>query len=281
MLRTMITASNTMTQLQQQLDTISNNIANSSTSGYKAKQASFSEMLYQQYNNDQLDKAERQSPVGIRYGVGAMLGQIQTNHVQGSLQQTDRSLDFALTKEKQYFNILMPDGETGQKMVYSRQGDFYVSPINNGQVMLVNADGYPVADSNGQAITFPSNMSDFSVTADGTLTVQYPDGNPSQSFQLGITRLNKPQVMEHVSGTYIGLPTNLAALGYTEGDIITNLQGGNRAEVSVVNGSLEMSNVNLSKEMTNLIQTQRSYQFNARAVTLADQMMGLINGIRG
>lgn len=279
MLRTMITATNTMTQLQQKLDTISNNIANSATNGYKAKDAKFSELLYQQFDNEKFDKAERQSPTGIRYGVGAMLGQIQTNHAQGNIQTTDRSLDFAFNKEKQYFNILMPNGENGQKLVYSRQGDFYISPINNNQVMFVNADGYPVADSNGQAITFQNDPKSFAVSKEGTLRVQYANGN-TLAFELGVTRLNKPQVMEHISGTYIGLPNNFADLGLTEADVVTNLQGANRGQIDVINGALEMSNVKIEKEMTELIATQRSYQFNARAVTLADQMLGLINGIR-
>ncbi len=86
--------------------------------------------------------------------------------------------------------------------------------------------------------------------------------------------------MEHVAGSYMGLPNNLAELGYTQAEVLTELVGANRQQIGMQNGTLEMSNVNLSKEMTELIQTQRSYQFNARAVTLADQMLGLINGIR-
>lgn len=279
MLRTMITATNTMTQLQQKLDMISNNIANSHTHGYKTKEAAFNELLYQQFNNDALDRNERQSPAGIRYGVGAMIGKTQTNDAQGNIQNTDRSLDFALNKEKQYFNILMPNGDNGEQMVYSRQGDFYVSPVNDDQVMLVNADGYPVANANGQAITFPAYAKNFVLTDSGTLNVQYDNGD-TLSFELGVTTLNRPQVMEHISGTYIGLPNNLAALGFTQADVMTNLQGANRTQIGLQNNALEMSNVNVSKEMTDLIATQRSYSFNARSVTLADQMLGLINGIR-
>ncbi len=279
MIRTMITATNTLNQIQSQIDTISNNISNSNTAGYKTKEARFSELLYQQFNNDELDATVRQSPVGIRYGVGARIGQIQTNYSQGNLQNTDRDLDLAFTKEKQYFNILMPEGENGQRVVYSRQGDFYVSPVANGQVMLVNGDGYAVADSNGQAISFPDNVKSFNLTDDGMLLVNYPDGE-TLSFELGITELQKPQMMEHVSGTYIGLPTNLNELGYNEADILTNLQGVARNEIGITNGKLEMSNVDISKEMTDLINAQRSYQFSSRAISIADQMLGLINGIR-
>lgn len=279
MIRTMFTATNTLSQLQNQIDTISNNISNSNTAGYKTKEARFSEMLYQQFNNDEMDTTVRQSPVGIRYGVGAKIGQIQTNYAQGSLQNTDRDLDLAFTKEKQYFNILMPQGENGQRVVYSRQGDFYVSPVADGQVMLVNGDGYAVADSDGQAITFRDNVKNFNLTNDGMLMVNYDNGE-TQSFELGITELQKPQVMEHVSGTYIALPTNLNELGYNEIDVLTNMQGAERNEIGITNGKLEMSNVDLSKEMTDLINAQRSYQFSSRAISIADQMLGLINGIR-
>ena len=275
----MITATNTMGQLQNKLDTISNNIANSNTHGYKTQESTFNELLYQQFNNDKQDRAERQTPVGIRYGAGAMLGQIQTNHKQGSLQTTNRDLDFAFTKPKQYFNILMPDGENGSKTVYTRQGDFYLSPLNNGTAMVVNADGYPLADASGQAITLPDNVNSFGISNGGVLEATDANGNIIRT-DIAVTELQKPQLMEHISGTYIGLPNNLAELGYNQAEVLTELQGANRQQIGMQGGTLEMSNVNLSKEMTDLIQTQRSYQFNARAVTLADQMLGLINGIR-
>lgn len=279
MLRTMVTATNTLSQIQHQLDTISTNIANSNTHGYKAQQANFTEMLYQQFENDKFDKTVRQTPVGIRYGVGAQIGQIQSNQTQGSIQMTGRDLDFALTTKNHYFNVLMTD-EAGQtSTAYTRNGSFYVSPTEPGIVTLVNSDGYQVADANGQPITFPDNVEQFTMNSDGTFVANYPNGQ-TQSFQLAITALQKPQVMENLQGgTYIGLPENLAELGYTEAEILTNLQGGNR-QVGIEKGALEMSNVDLSKEMTNLIQAQRSYQFNTRAVTIADQMLGLINGIR-
>lgn len=278
MLRTMVTATNTLSQLQKQLDTVSNNIANSATVGYKAQQANFSELLYQQFNNDKLDRTLRQSPVGIRYGVGAYVSQIQSVQKQGSIQQTGRDLDVAFTKENQYLNILMSDGDE-TRLVYSRQGNLYVSPMEDGTVMLVNAQGHAIADTNGNPIVLPDDVSNFSLSETGTLNVSFSTGQPIQ-IDLGITQLQKPQIMENVGDTYIGLPNNLDDLGYTEQDIVLNLQGGARANIGIINGALEMSNVDLSKEMTNLIAAQRSYQFNSRAITIADQMLGLVNGIR-
>lgn len=276
MIRTMNTAANTLGQLQVQLDTISNNIANSNTIGYKTKQANFQELLYQQFNNDKQDPTVRQSPVGIRYGVGAHVSQIQSNENQGSLQITGRNLDFAFTQSNQYFNVAMQDGSTA----YTRQGNFYMSPQGDGTNLLVTGDGYPVLSANGTSITFPEGVSGFTMSEAGTLNVDYADGQVIQ-FDLAVTEITKPQVMEHLNnGAYISLPNNLQELGYAEGDVLTELQGLNRNEVSMQIGTLESSNVDLSKEMTDLIAAQRSYQFNSRAITIADQMLGLINGIR-
>ncbi|MGM9951055.1 MAG: flagellar hook-basal body protein [Lysinibacillus sp.] len=276
MIRTMNTAANTIGQLQLQLDTISNNIANSNTNGYKTKQATFQELLYQQHNNDSLDKTLRQSPVGVRQGVGAHISQIQSNESQGSIQLTDRSLDFAFTAENQYFNVAMEDGTTG----YTRQGNFYMSPQQDGTNLLVTSDGYPVISSNGTTISLPQGVREFTMAQAGTLNVKYGDGQVVQ-YDLAVTKIMKPQLMEQLNGgAYIGLPDNLGELGYAQDDILTELQGPNRGEVSMQMGALEMSNVDLSKEMTNLIATQRAYQYNSRAITIADQMLGLVNGIR-
>ena len=86
--------------------------------------------------------------------------------------------------------------------------------------------------------------------------------------------------MERKSGNLLALTNNFAALGINEGDIYTDLVGMNRQNISMTQGALESSNVDMSKEMTELINTQRQYQFQSRSVTLADQMMGLINGVR-
>ncbi|HJF34170.1 MAG TPA: flagellar hook-basal body protein [Sporosarcina psychrophila] len=278
MIRTMTTATNTLNQLQGKLDIIGNNLANTSTHGYKASDAKFSEMLFQQFNNDKADTAPRQSPLGIRYGSGAMLGQAQMNWKAGSLQTTGRELDFALTTPKQYFNVLMPDGG-GEQTVYTRQGNFYVSPVANGQVMLVNGEGYPVANSAGLPITFSDNITNYTVKPGGNLQLTNADGT-TQTIELAVTVMERPNLMQRLSSTNFALPANLADLGVTQQQVLTELQGAARSEIGLEGQALEGSNVNSQKEMTDLINVQRNYQFNARTVTLADQMLGLINGIR-
>lgn len=278
MIRTMSTAVNTMSQLQHQLDIIGNNLANSSTNGYKSNEAKFQELLYQQFNNDKADQAPRRSEAGIRLGVGAMLGQTQMNWKVGSIQVTDRQLDFALTSPKQYFNLITPT-EGGEEIIYTRKGNFYISPLENGQAMLVNDEGYPVANSAGQPIVFADQAQSFNVLPNGVLEVTQQNG-AVQRFELGVSVLEKPNAMVRLSATNFGLPANMAELGIEANDLLTELIGGARGEIGMQNRALEASNVNYEKEMTDLITTQRAYQFNARSVTLADQMLGLINGIR-
>ncbi|WP_307272744.1 flagellar basal body rod C-terminal domain-containing protein [Peribacillus sp. V2I11] len=101
-----------------------------------------------------------------------------------------------------------------------------------------------------------------------------------KSFGLGIVSVKKPQFLERLGGNLPGLPKNFNALGVTEDDIMTSLTGDSRNQAAVRQGTLEASNVDLSKEMTDLINVQRSYQFQSRTVTMADQMSGLVNGIR-
>lgn len=275
MLRTMFTATNTLAQAQKKIDYISENLANNSTIGYKTNHTSFSELLYQQYDNEKFDRAQRQSPVGIRYGVGTKIGQLQSNQKQGSLQRTDRKLDFALTKEDQYFNVRLEDGET----VYTRNGAFYTAPVEPGILMLVNGDGYPVLGSNDEPITFPEGATDYTMSEAGLLRVKYD--NYDENFEIGVTHILKPQEMQRISsGTYIKVPDDIEQQDYTEADLYRDLQGQLREQVGMHSGVLEMSNVDISKEMSDLITAQRSYQFNTRAISIADDMLGLINGIR-
>ena len=274
----MSTAVNTMNQLQHQIDNIGNNLANASTNGYKSNETNFQELLYQQFTNDKADTAQRQTPAGIRYGVGAMLGSAQMNWKVGSLQMTGRDLDFALTEPKQYFNLLMP-GEGGEQTVYTRAGNFYISPVEGGSVMLVNGEGYPVADSAGQPITFADNVKGYTMLPGGVLEVTQNDGSTDR-IQMGVTTLERPNLMTRLSSTDFALPANFADLGVTAADVLTEMNGAARNRIGMENQKLEASNVNYEKEMTDLINVQRSYQFNARTVTLADQMLGLINSIR-
>ncbi|XJZ27116.1 flagellar hook-basal body protein [Bacillota bacterium Lsc_1132] len=273
---TMITATNTLSQLQKQMDIISNNLANVDTTGYKSRQATFTDLLFQQFDNQPIANAEvgRLTPNGIRQGVGARLDQVQMVAKQGSLKTTGRNLDLAFQKENQYFKVLSPKDNTVQ---YTRDGSFSLSPVSANEVMLVMSDGSPVLDENNKPITLTGDVGKIEVSGTGQMNVTMTNG-ASQSFNLGVVQINKPQYFEQKGGNVIGLAANVA--GVTPADVLTDLTGQQRGLISVGQGMLEQSNVDLSKEMTDLMNVQRSYQFQSRSVTIADQMMGLINGIR-
>lgn len=278
--RTMITATNTLSQLQKQMDIVSNNMANIDTTGYKRREASFTDLLFQQFNNQQSANAEgnRLTPNGIRQGVGAKLAQSKIVMSQGSIKNTDRALDAAFTKEGQYFRVL-EQGENGSAIRYTRDGAFYLTPLSDTETMLVTGNGYPVLDENNNPITINGQVKDYEITGNGRLIAKMDNGATSE-FNLGVVQLNKPQFLEQKGGNLLGLPENIAELNVPVNEILTELNGPMRNQIAIQQRALEQSNVDMSKEMTDLINLQRAYQFQSRSVSIADQMMGLVNGIR-
>ncbi|PLR85443.1 MULTISPECIES: flagellar hook-basal body protein [Bacillus] len=278
--RTMITATNTLGQLQKQMDMISQNMANVDTTGFKRREASFTDLLFQEFQNQPYGNLEigRLTPNGVRQGVGAKLGQAQMILRQGSIKTTDRPLDAAFTKEGQFFRVLVQN-EDGAAVRFTRDGSFHLTPIADNELMLVTGDGHAVLDENNNPIYINGEPNNFAINENGQLTVAMANGT-TQAFNLGVILANKPQFLEQKGGNLLGLPENMGQLGVAEEEIFTELNGPLRNEISIKQGALEQSNVEMSKEMTDLINVQRSYQFHSRAITMADQMMGLVNGIR-
>ncbi|WP_456277475.1 flagellar hook-basal body protein [Bacillus sp. AK128] len=269
--RSMITATNTMTQLQKQLDNISHNISNVNTTGYKKRETNFQELLFQQFNNQPIagNEVGRLTPNGIRQGTGAKVSHTSLQLTQGNIVPTERALDVALIKGNQFFEIEV-DGE----VQYTKDGSFSLSVLPTGETQLVTSDGHPVLSETGPII-FGQGSNGFSISNTGALSVNYQDGT-TENYDLSIVQIQRPQLLESVGNNIYGLP-NLDNLGILEVDVFSAIV---RDDISVQQGALEQSNVELQKEMTEMINTQRSYQFNARSISIADQMMGLVNGIR-
>jgi flagellar basal-body rod protein FlgG len=280
--RTMITSTNTLSQLQKQMDMISHNLTNVDTAGYKRREASFTDLLVQEYRNqpnNALEPQNRMTPFNIRQGNGARLGQIQLTLSQGSIKTTDRPLDTAFTSEGQFYRVMVQNEDGSSAMRLTRNGALYLSPLTDNESMLVNSDGHAILDENNQPITITGNVKNFNINQSGLLTAEMYNGT-SQEVNLGVILINKPQFLEQKGANLLGLPDNLAELGVTEEEIMTNLTGPLRNQIAIQQGVLEQSNVDMSKEMTDLINVQRSYQFHSKSITLADQMLGLVNGIR-
>ncbi|MEI3607790.1 flagellar hook-basal body protein [Pseudogracilibacillus sp. SE30717A] len=267
-LRTMGQAAVTMNQLQHQMDMIGHNLANSQTTGYKSRQAEFSNLLTQQINNmSNPDNAiNRVTPDGIRIGTGARLGAIHNNLSLGSMQKTGRDLDTMLLNENHFYQIMV-DGETH----YTRDGAFYLQPVNNGaEVVLVTQDGYPVNGVNGP-IQFEGNFDAIQIDRNGAVIVRRGDQNVLAGT-IAVAQIERPRSLEAVGDNLFRIPQN-----FTDNGLVQQapLDGS-----LIESGSLEMSNVSIQEQMTQLINAQRSYQFNSRTISMADQMQGLVNQLR-
>lgn len=269
-----------MNQLQKKLDVIGHNLANIDTNGFKRREATFTELMYQQFDNqpDAAREIGRLTPNGVRQGVGSKIAHTELVLTQGSLKGTDRSLDIAFTKPNQFLKVLVQENDISS-VQYTRDGSLHVTPVGENEVMLVNSQGYPVLDENENIIVMTEGSKDLQFSQQGVLTTTQFNGQ-QERFNLGIIEVNKPQFFEQKGENIIGLPKNIDDLDVNEAVVMTDLTGELRNNVSIKQFSLEKSNVDMSKEMSELVNVQRSYQFQARSVTIADQMMGLVNGIR-
>lgn len=276
MSRTMIQAAVTMNQLQNKLDVIGNNLANSQTTGYKNRQANFSSLLFQQMNNltDPRNAEGRLTPDGIRIGSGAKLGSINSNMQLGPLRNTDRALDTALLDANHLYQVqVIENGVTETR--YTRDGAFYLSPVNNNQqVMLTNSDGNPVLGINGP-IVIDEGFDDITLLPNGEIRVTR-GATTEIAGRIAVVEAVRPHLLEATGENLFRLP-NLAELGFNIAEII---QPVGENEQILKSGTLEASNVDMSQEMSELIMTQRAYQFNARTISMSDQMLGLINQLR-
>ena len=239
---------------QTQMDVISNNLANVSTTGFKRSRAVFEDLLYQNIRQPGAQSSQQtQLPSGLQLGTGVRPVATERVHTQGNLQQTGNSKDVAIQGDG-FFQVLLPDGTTA----YTRDGSFQT----DSQGQLVTSSGYPVQP----AINIPINAQSLSVGRDGVISITLP--GTAAASQIGSLQL----------ATFIN-PAGLLSKGenlYVEsaasGNANTNTPGTNGAGL-VSQGYVETSNVNVVEELVNMIQTQRAYEINSKAITTSDQML--------
>ncbi|UUZ91244.1 flagellar hook-basal body protein [Paenibacillus sp. P25] len=287
----MITSSVSMHALQQKLDLLSNNIANVNTTGYKRREASFQDVLTNVNQRPQgFRKEGRLSPLGYNLGWGAKLVQEQVNMAQGSLQQTDNPLDLAIEGDG-LFEVSVVSRDANNNLVpqsrWTRNGSFAISPSVDPQypdsMMLTTKDGQFVLGTDNNPIRIPKNYS-VKIGTDGDV-MAYNDADktapPVPAGQLKLVRAIRPQLLQPLGDNLYGLPDNIMNNPQRLQEILQPVTAGNNADpVSVKQGFLEQSNVNLSDEMTELMTVQRAFQLNSRAITSSDQMMNLANTLR-
>ena len=254
MIRSLWIAKTGMDAQQTQLDTISHNLANVGTNGFKRTSAVFEDLLYQNMRQAGAQSSQQTAlPTGLQLGTGTRVVATSRNYSQGNLQKTDNALDMAVNGQG-FFQIQMPDGTLG----YTRDGAFRV----DAQGQLVTNNGYTVAPG----ITIPPNAQKVTIGADGTITVQLP--NTAASTQIGQIQL----------ATFInpaGLDPrgqNLFAETSASGTPQVGTPGTNGAGV-LNQGYVETSNVNVVEELVSMIATQRAYEINSKAIQTSDQML--------
>jgi flagellar basal-body rod protein FlgG len=254
MIRALSIAKTGLDAQQTQLDVISNNLANVSTSGFKRSRAVFEDLLYQTVRQPGAQSTQQtQLPSGLQIGTGVRPVTTERIHTQGNLTQTGNSLDLAINGQG-FFQVLMTDGTTA----YTRDGSFQ----RDAQGQLVTASGYTVQP----AITIPANAQTITIGKDGTVSVTQPG-------QAAATQVGSLQLANFINPT--GLESrgeNLYSETASSGTPTANTPGSNGVGV-LTQGYIETSNVNVVEELVNMIQTQRAYEINSKAITTADQML--------
>ncbi|TMW72191.1 flagellar hook-basal body protein [Alteribacter natronophilus] len=273
--QSMINSAVTLGQLQHKMDTTSNNLANLNTTGYNRRDVTFSSLLSQQIHNQPAAEQEigRMTPGGIRVGTGGAVAQTAVRFEQGALNRTGRDLDIALTEPGYFFELA--EGEDGNRRL-TRDGAFYLTPgPAAGGNSLVNQNGESVLGADGQPVTIPADYQAINVTEAGMVTVTMQDGTVEEAGQLQLVQVTKPQVLESSGGNVFTLPAP-DELNLDEEDVLNGAAGTD----IFMQGSLEQSNVDMAKEMNDMLQTQRNFQFHSRAISIGDEMRGLVNGLR-
>ena len=254
MIRSLWIAKTGLDAQQTQMDVISNNLANVSTSGFKRARAVFEDLLYQTIRQPGAQSSEQtQLPSGLQIGTGVKPVATERIFTQGNLQQTGNSKDVAI-QGNGFFQVLMPDGTTS----YSRDGSFQVDA--NGQ--LVTSSGYAVQP----AITIPADTQSLTIARDGTVSVtQAGSATPVTVGTLQLAMFVNPAGLQ-------SLGENLYGETAASGTPSSNAPGSNGAGL-LNQGYVETSNVNVVEELVNMIQTQRAYEINSKAIQTSDQML--------
>ena len=242
---------------QTRMNVISNNLANVNTTGFKRDRAVFEDMLYQNVRQagGQTD-ANSQAPTGLMLGTGVRVVATEKIHSQGNMVTTQNPLDLAIAGGG-FFQIAQADGT----LAYTRDGGFKLS--NTGQ--LVTSSGALLQP----AITVPQNASALTVGRDGTVSVELTGGGNQVLGQIQIARFVNPSGLQSLGQN---LMRQTPASGAPQ--VLVPGQGG---AGSILQGSMEASNVNVVEEMVSMIETQRAYEINSKAISAVDGMLKYIN----
>jgi flagellar basal-body rod protein FlgG len=262
MMRSLAIGATGMLSQQLNVDVISNNIANMTTTGFKRQRAAFQDLIYQNIDRPGSTSSDSGTivPAGIQLGLGVRPASVYRIHEQGTLKQTENPLDIAIIGEG-FFQIEMPNGE----IAYTRDGTFQVN--ENGE--LVTVQGYLM----DPGITIPADATSIDINEQGQVDVKISGQTAIQNVgQIQIASFINPAGLDSI-GNNLYLETE-ASGSPTTGNPGTDEFG------TLRQSTLEMSNVNVVEEITNLIAAQRSYEMNSNVISTSDEMLQTITQIR-
>lgn len=269
----LIIAMNSMHSYQNKIDTIADNTANVDTVGYKKKIASFADLLNNTTEQpEEFLKDGRLTPLGFTQGWGAKIASMMTDFEQGSLQSTNEWTDLAV----EGYALFEVQADEQGTLAYTRDGSFQVAINGEGQAILATSQGMPVratlTDGSQGSVVIPEGYT-VQIGTDGTVLAS----NNEETLNLG--RLNlvtpvRPDMLTQVS-------SNLFAVsqGINAEEVVQRVFAGDNG-ISIRQGYLEKSNVDLTTELTDLVRAQRAYQLAARALTSSDTLMQISNNLR-
>ncbi len=239
---------------QTQMTITANNLANVNTTGFKGSRAVFDDLLYQNLSQVGADTSQTtQSPTGLNVGTGVRVVSTEKNNTQGSINNTGNTFDVAI-QGLGYFQVLQPDGQ----LAYTRDGSFQL----NAQGQLVTSSGYQVQP----AITIPNGAQSVTIGADGTVSVQLANQTtPTTVGTLQLANFINPAGLQDLGG-------NLSVETASSGPPTIGTPGLSGLG-TLIQGSVEGSNVDVVEELVNMIQTQEAYEMDSRAVQTTDQML--------
>lgn len=272
MMRSLYTAATGMIAQQTNLDTISNNLSNVNTTGYKSQRTEFKSLLYQTLQTKTTTANGANKPVGAQVGLGTRVAATMSSYTQGARQSTDIPTDFALQGDG-FFAVRGVDGQT----YYTRNGNFTWSQDANGNTILATSEGLPVLDAKGNRIQVPKGGNSESMIFNTDGSISYKDATTgevrslNQSF--GIYQFNNPAGLEKLSGS------NLAATSASGNPMLEGRTNGLK-KTGVYQGYVEASNVQVADEMVNMIIAQRAYELNSKAITTSDSMLETANNLK-
>lgn len=273
MVRSLWSAASGMMAQQTNLDTISNNISNINTTGFKTQSMEFKTLLYQQIKEKSFDSEGNPKPIGVQVGLGVRNASITAKFTQGAATETGQTFDLLIQGEG-FFAVNM-----NGKIAYTRNGHFGLAAVEKGW-QLSTSDGLPVLDINGKSIVIEEKWDTKDISVDGSGNVLRRVDNKeagSTTYEklatIAVHQFNNPAGLTRSGGS---LYYESAASGVARNEAMD--KGVRKSYIK--QGYLEASNVSAADEMVNMIVTQRAYQLNSKAITASDEMLEQANNLR-